>query len=42
MRYLLPLFECVIGTIMVKTKYYRKKRLFYNHNCIFGDEFTLY
>lgn len=28
MRYLLPLFECVIETIMVKTKYYREKDYF--------------
>lgn len=42
MRYLLPLFECEIETMMLKTKYYRKKDYFYNHNCIFGDEFTLY
>lgn len=25
MRYLLPLFECEIETMMLKTKYYRKK-----------------
>ena len=24
MRYLLPLFECEIETMMLKTKYYRK------------------
>lgn len=41
MRYLLPLFECEIETMMLKTKYYRKK-IIYNNNCIFGDEFTLY
>ena len=28
MRYLLPLFECEIETMMLKTKYYRKKDYF--------------
>ena len=43
MRYLLPLFECEIETMMLKTKYYRKKDYFIIIiNCIFGDEFTLY
>lgn len=30
MRYLLPLFECEIETMMLKTKYYRKKDYFIN------------
>lgn len=28
MRYLFPLFECEIETMMLKTKYYRKKDYF--------------